>query len=72
MNDKEENRYTLAPIIFKEIGGTQYAVYGYFSPGATETAGEKIGRLLLKESERKGRKSQESKGLSGHSGDNVV
>lgn len=53
MNDNDENKYTLAPIIIKEIGGTMYAVYGYFSPSATETAGEKIGRLLSKGNERK-------------------
>lgn len=65
MNDNEENKYTLAPIIFKEIGGTMYAVYGYFSPSATETAGEKIGRLLSKESKQKSHKNSNFYGQSG-------
>ena len=32
----------VAPIIVRQIGGTVYPVYGYFSPEARETAGEKI------------------------------
>ena len=67
--DKDREGLTLAPIVFKEIGGTMYAVYGYFSPSATETAGEKIRRLLSKESERKRPKNS---GFYGHSGGNVV
>lgn len=57
MTDKDNNQghYVLAPIIFREIGGTVYAVYGYFSPDARETAREKIGRLLTKEAEKKKR-----------------
>lgn len=69
MSEKHTEGLTLAPIIFKEIGGTIYAAYGYFSPSATETAGEKIGRLLSKESERKRPKSS---GFYGQSGDKVV
>lgn len=65
MTDKSQEGLLLAPIIFKEIGGTMYAVYGYFSPSATETAGEKIGRLLSKESERKRHKNSDFYGQSG-------
>lgn len=69
MTDKNNKGLVPAPIIFKEIGGTLYAVYGYFSPGARETAREKIGRLLTKEAERK---SGESPGITGLSGGRVV
>ncbi len=55
MTDKHSESLALAPIIFKKIGGTMYAVYGYFSPDARETAREKIGRLLTKEAEKKKR-----------------
>lgn len=43
----------VAPIIVRQIGGTVYPVYGYFSPEARETAGEKIGRLLTRSAEKK-------------------
>lgn len=47
----------VAPIIVRQIGGTVYPVYGYFSPAvspeARETAGEKIGRLLTRSAEKK-------------------
>lgn len=52
---EESGGLTAAPIIIKELGGTVYVVYGYFSPEARETAGEKIGRLLTQERERKSR-----------------
>lgn len=54
MSDRQEQERSLvvAPIIVREIGGTVYPVYGYFSPEARETAGEKIGRLLTREAER--------------------
>lgn len=55
MTDKDSKIYALAPIIFKKIGGTMYAVYGYFSPDARETAREKIGRLLTQEAGKKNR-----------------
>ncbi len=55
MSDKHDKSYVLAPIIFKEIGGTLYAVYGYFSPDARETAREKIKRLLFNKSGNKKR-----------------
>lgn len=55
MTDKHKAGLVLAPIIFKKMGGTVYAVYGYFSPEARETAREKIGRLLTKEIEGKNR-----------------
>lgn len=35
----------------REIGGTLYVVQAEFSPTATEEAGQKIKRLLLKELE---------------------
>lgn len=43
MSDRQEQERSLvvAPIIVREIGGTVYPVYGYFSPEARETAGEK-------------------------------
>ena len=52
MSDRQEQERSLvvAPIIVREIGGT---VYGYFSPEARETAGEKIGRLLTRSAEEK-------------------
>lgn len=37
----------------REIAGTLYVVSGEFSPVATEGAGQKIKRLLLKEIEAK-------------------
>lgn len=37
----------------RQIGGTLYVVSGEFSPTATEVAGQKIKRLLLKEIEDK-------------------
>ena len=42
MSDRQEQERSLvvAPIIVREIGGTVYPVYGYFSPEARETAGE--------------------------------
>ena len=43
----------VAPIIVRQIGGTVYPVYWYFSPEARETAGEKIGRLLTRSAEEK-------------------
>ncbi len=55
MTDKDNKGLTLAPIIFKEIGGTLYAAYGYFSPDARETAREKIGRLLTQEAGKENR-----------------
>ena len=55
MTNKHEAGLVLAPIIFKKMGGTVYAVYGYLSPEARETAREKIGRLLTKEIEGKNR-----------------
>lgn len=56
----EENRgEIMTPVIFREIGGTVYGIYGYFSPEARETAAEKIRRLLREES---GRKSLENSG----------
>ncbi len=57
MRDKHDKGYVLAPIIFKEMGGTLYAVYGYFSPEAKETAREKIKRLLSNEFENKKREN---------------
>ena len=53
MSDRQEQERSLvvAPIIVREIGGTVYPVYGYFSPEARETAGEKIGRLLTRSAE---------------------
>ena len=57
---KEEDRGELmTPIIFREIGGTVYGVYGYFSPEARETAAEKIRRLLREESRRKSLENSE-------------
>ena len=55
MSDRQEQERSLAvaPIIVREIGGTVYPVYGYFSPEARETAGEKIGRLLTRSAEEK-------------------
>lgn len=53
--EEMQGQEVVTPVIFKEIGGTIYAVYGYFSPEARETAGEKIGRLLTQERERKSR-----------------
>ena len=55
MIDRQEQERSLvvAPIIVREIGGTVYPVYGYFSPEARETAGEKIGRLLTRSAEEK-------------------
>ncbi len=55
MSDQQEQDRVLVvtPIIFKEISGTIYGVYGYFSPEAKETAREKIRRLLTKEPESK-------------------
>ena len=43
MSDRQEQERSLvvAPIIVREIGRTVYPVYGYFSPEARETAGEK-------------------------------
>ena len=55
MSDRQEPERSLvvAPIIVRDIGGTVYPVYGYFSPEARETAGEKIGRLLTRSAEEK-------------------
>ena len=55
MSDRQEQERSLvvAPIIVREIGGTVYPGYGYFSPEARETAGEKIGRLLTRSAEEK-------------------
>lgn len=55
MSDRQEQERSLvvAPIIVREIGGTVYPVYGYFSPEAREAAGEKIGRLLTRSAEEK-------------------
>ena len=51
MSDRQEQERSLvvAPIIVREIGGTVYPVYGYFSPEARE----KIGRLLTRSAEEK-------------------
>lgn len=57
--EKEQRSELMTPIIFREIGGTVYVVYGYFSPEARETAAEKIRRLLREES---GQKSLENSG----------
>lgn len=44
--------HSLPPLMLgREIAGTLYVVYGEFSPTATEDAGQKIKRLLLKEIE---------------------
>ena len=59
MAEKDNGGYALAPIIFREIGGTVYGVYGYFSPEARETAAEKIRRLLWEESGRKSLENSE-------------
>lgn len=55
ISDRQEQERSLvvAPIIVRQIGGTVYPVYGYFSPEARETAGEKIGRLLTRSAEKK-------------------
>lgn len=53
MTGKRKEGLVLAPIIFKKIGGTLYAVYGYFSPAAKETATAKAKRLISKEIEQK-------------------
>lgn len=53
MNEEKTEGLTVTPIIIKEIGGTLYAVYGYFSPSASETATAKTKRLILKESGKK-------------------
>lgn len=50
---QESPRWVALPIVFKEMGGTLYITYGYFSPEARETATEKINRLLLKDVEQK-------------------
>lgn len=56
----EESRGEIVtPIIFREIGGTVYGVYGYFSPEARETAAEKIRRLLREENGRKSLENSE-------------
>ena len=49
----EHSRFRYADHIVRQIGGTVYPVYGYFSPEARETAGEKIGRLLTRSAEKK-------------------
>lgn len=57
--NEEDRGELMTPIIFREIGGTVYGVYGYFSPEARETAEEKIRRLLR---EKSGQKSIENGG----------
>ncbi len=37
--------------IHRSIGGTEYIVTGFFNPAATETADEKITRLILLKAE---------------------
>ena len=55
MSDRQEQERSLvvAPIIVREIGGTVYPVYGYFSPAVSLASGEKIGRLLTRSAEEK-------------------
>ncbi len=55
MSDRQEQERSLvvAPIIVREIGGTVYPVYGYFSPEARETAGEKKSGVCLPERQRR-------------------
>ena len=57
MTEKQREGHALVPIIFKKIGGTIYAVYGYFSPEAQETATAKTKRLISKEIEQKKRRN---------------
>ena len=57
MTDKHKESHALVPIIFKKIGGTIYAVYGYFSPEAKETATAKTKRLISKEIGQKKRRN---------------
>lgn len=40
------------PTIERQIGGTKYIVTSTYSPKATETAVEKMRRLLLKDAEK--------------------
>lgn len=51
---RESVTFLVTPVTQREIDGTLYVVYGYFSPEARETATEKIRRLVAKDTRRKG------------------